>query len=76
MARVPVTLEVGVAASTLSHHLHRLILTSLVTQERQSTTLICRANYQVMRGLLDFLVAECCTEGDCAAVRQAADTAA
>ena len=34
-----------IAPSTLSHHLHRLILTGLVTQERQATTLICRANY-------------------------------
>ena len=36
--------RLGIAASTLSHHLHRLILTGLVTQERQATTLICRAN--------------------------------
>ena len=27
--------KLGIAASTLSHHLHRLILTGLVTQERQ-----------------------------------------
>lgn len=40
--------KLGIAASTLSHHLHRLILTGLVTQERQATTLICRANYPAM----------------------------
>jgi ArsR family transcriptional regulator len=34
--------RLGLAAPTLSHHLHRLILTGLVTQERQVTTLICR----------------------------------
>lgn len=50
------------AASTLSHHLHRLILTGLVTQERQVTTLICRANYQEMNTLVGFLVAECCVD--------------
>ena len=55
--------RIGIAASTLSHHLHKLILVGLVTQERQVTTLICRANYPVMRGLLGFLVEECCVEG-------------
>ena len=54
--------RLGIAASTLSHHLHKLILVGLVTQERQVTTLICRANYPVMRGLLGFLVEECCVE--------------
>jgi ArsR family transcriptional regulator len=53
-------------ASTLSHHLHRLILTGLVAQERQGTTLICRANYPSMRELLGFLTDECCAESSCA----------
>ena len=57
----------GIAASTLSHHLHRLILTGLVTQERQATTLICRANYPAMNGLIGFLVDECCVDAACAA---------
>jgi ArsR family transcriptional regulator, arsenate/arsenite/antimonite-responsive transcriptional repressor len=48
----------------------------LITQERDATTLICRANYPVMRGLVGFLVDECCTEADCASIRQRADTAA
>ena len=51
-----------IAASTLSHHLHRLILTGLVTQERQATTLICRASYPAMRNLLGFLADECCAD--------------
>jgi DNA-binding transcriptional ArsR family regulator len=54
--------RIGVAASTLSHHLHRLILTGLVTQERQSTTLICRANYPAMDALIGFLADECCAD--------------
>ena len=58
--------RMGIAASTLSHHLHRLILTGLVTQERQSTTLICRANYPAMDGLLGFLADECCMDDSCA----------
>ena len=68
--------RLSIPASTLSHHIKALLVVGLITQERDATTLICRANYQVMRGLLDFLVAECCTEADCAAIRQRADTAA
>ena len=60
------------AASTLSHHLHRLILTGLVTQERQVTTLICRANYPAMNGLVGFLVDECCVDAECATQSDAA----
>ena len=58
--------KIGIAASTLSHHLHRLILTGLVTQERQATTLICRANYPMMNDLIGFLVDECCADSACA----------
>lgn len=58
--------RLDLAASTLSHHLKSLITVGLVTQERQTTTLICRTDYDVMRGLVDFLVAECCAEGACA----------
>ena len=59
--------KIGIAASTLSHHLHRLILTGLVTQERQTTTLICRAHYPAMNSLVGFLVDECCVDVGCAA---------
>ena len=58
--------KLGIAASTLSHHLHRLITTELVTQERQATTLICRANYPAMNSLLGYLVDECCLDASCA----------
>jgi DNA-binding transcriptional ArsR family regulator len=68
--------RLSIPASTLSHHLKTLIIVGLVSQERDATTLICRANYQIMRGLVQFLVAECCTEADCASIRQQADTAA
>jgi DNA-binding transcriptional ArsR family regulator len=65
--------RIGIAASTLSHHLHRLILTGLVHQERQATSLICRANYQAMDRLLGFMTAECCA--DAAAGRKQGDAA-
>lgn len=58
--------QLGIAASTLSHHLKSLIIVGLVTQERDSRTLICRANYPMMRGLVDFLAAECCVDAGCA----------
>ncbi len=54
--------RLGAAASTLSHHLQKLIQVDLVTQERQATTLICRANYPVMEALVGFLTEECCVE--------------
>lgn len=50
------------APSTLSHHLQKLIQVELVTQERQQTTLICRANYKAMNGLVGYLTEECCVE--------------
>ena len=52
----------GVPRSTLSHHLHKLIATDLVNQERQGTTLICRADFAVMHGTMGFLERECCAE--------------
>ena len=36
----------------------------LVTQERQATTLICRANYPGMNALIGYLADECCADGD------------
>ena len=58
--------KLDVAASTLSHHLKSMLIVGLIRQERQSTTLICKANYVVMRSLVDFMVAECCADGACA----------
>lgn len=49
-------------ASTLSHHLKRLVETSLVSQERIATTLICRAEYPAMRSLIGYLADECCAD--------------
>jgi DNA-binding transcriptional ArsR family regulator len=51
-----------IAPSTLSHHIKTLMVVGLINQVRDATTLVCHANYDVMRGLVDFLVAECCSE--------------
>ena len=57
--------RLDVAASTLSHHLKALVAVGLVTQTREGTTLICHTNYEMMRGLLEYMVEECCAEGTC-----------
>jgi DNA-binding transcriptional ArsR family regulator len=59
--------RLGIPASTLSHHLQRLLLTGLVTQERQATTLICRASYPSMHILIGYLADECCADARCSA---------
>lgn len=59
--------RLDLAASTLSHHLKAMIAVGLIVQERQGTTLICRANYEMMRSIVDFLVDECCLESSCEA---------
>ena len=57
--------KLELAGSTLSHHLKAMITVGLVAQERQATTLICRANSDVMRGIVEFLVDECCVDSGC-----------
>ena len=55
-----------IPASTLSHHIKALVSVGLVSQLRQGTTLFCHVEYDVMRTLVDFLVAECCAdEAEC-----------
>ncbi|MDZ4095584.1 MAG: metalloregulator ArsR/SmtB family transcription factor [Paracoccaceae bacterium] len=54
--------RMAMAASTLSHHLKRLVSTGLVSQERVATRLICRAEYPAMRSLIGFLTEECCAD--------------
>ena len=60
--------KLDAAASTLSHHLKALMVVGLVTQERDGTTLVCHANYDIMRDLLGYMVEECCADGSCAPV--------
>ncbi|MGY2849099.1 DNA-binding transcriptional ArsR family regulator [Bradyrhizobium sp. USDA 4509] len=54
--------KLKIAPSTLSHHVKTLVTAGLITQVREATTLTCHANYDVMQGLVDFLVAECCAD--------------
>lgn len=57
--------KLDIPASTLSHHLKRLVDTGLVVQDRQATTLICTANYKRMNDLIGYLVNECCADQGC-----------
>ena len=57
-------LKLDIAASTLSHHIKKLVDVNLVSQERQATTLICRANYSSMNGLIGYLADECCADAE------------
>ena len=53
--------ELGMAASTLSHHLDKLRTEGLVSVQREGTFLRCTANTAGLEALLGFLYAECCT---------------
>jgi|SRR5215469_3728168 len=53
--------ELGIPASTLSHHLEKLKNEDLVTVRREGTYLWYSANAEALRELLEFLYAECCT---------------
>ncbi|MDK3075104.1 metalloregulator ArsR/SmtB family transcription factor [Sedimentitalea sp. JM2-8] len=64
--------RVGLAASTLSHHMKRLVDQGLVRQERSGTSLICNAEYPAMSALVGFLSDECCADELCAAETKAA----
>ena len=53
--------ELGIPASTLSHHLDKLKGERLVNVQREGTYLRYMADPDALRELLTFLYAECCT---------------
>jgi len=53
--------ELGLTASTLSHHLEKLKNEDLVKVRREGTFLWYSANADALQELLGFLYAECCT---------------
>jgi DNA-binding transcriptional ArsR family regulator len=53
--------ELGIANSTLSHHLEKLRNEDLVNVRREGTFLWYSANTEALQQLLGFLYAECCT---------------
>jgi ArsR family transcriptional regulator len=53
--------ELGIPASTLSHHLDKLRSEELVAVRREGTHLWYTASTEALREVLAFLHAECCT---------------
>ncbi|MDQ6679039.1 MAG: metalloregulator ArsR/SmtB family transcription factor [Acidobacteriota bacterium] len=56
--------ELGITASTLSHHLEKLKHEGLVSVRREGTYLWHTANTEALQELLGFLYAECCTRNE------------
>lgn len=54
--------QVGVAASTLAHHLRFLAAGELIQQKRVGRAVINRAAYERIETLADFLLRECCMD--------------
>jgi ArsR family transcriptional regulator len=53
--------QLGIPASTLSHHLEALHQVGLVQQHREGRFLRYLADTEGLQEILDFLYAECCT---------------
>lgn len=60
MAAGAIADELGVPNSSLSFHLAHLNRAGLIRQERQGRSLIYRADYEAMNGLLAYLTENCC----------------
>ena len=61
-----------VPATTLSFHLKELATAGLVSVERASRTLVYRAAYAHMNGVLGYLTDNCCAGAACAVDRATA----
>lgn len=55
--------DLEVPPSTLSHHISALMSVDLVKQARDGRVLNCTAQYDVLQGIIAFLMDECC-QGD------------
>lgn len=51
---------IGIPASTLSHHLAKLVNSGLVNQKREGRALICRRDSEAMDALVMYLADNCC----------------
>ena len=64
--------HLGLAPSTLAHHLSTLVDAGLVVQEKQGREVINKADYPAMKRLVGFLTSECCVGLDIAHTGNAA----
>ena len=65
MAAGAIAGALGIPASSLSFHLAQLHKAGLVRQQRRHRSLIYRADYAAMNGLLGYLMENCCAGTDC-----------
>ena len=54
--------ELDIPGSTLSHHIAKLVNAGLLSQQRDSRSLVCTVDNENMDELMEFLVQNCCTE--------------
>jgi DNA-binding transcriptional ArsR family regulator len=66
MAAGAIADALGVPNSSLSFHLAQLNRAGLIRQERRSRSLIYRADYDAMTGLVGYLMENCCGGANCA----------
>ena len=57
--------RIGVPASSMSFHLAQLTNAGLVTQRRESRSIIYAADYGAMNGLMQYLTDNCCGGVSC-----------
>lgn len=54
--------KLNIPASTLSHHINKLVQVDLVEQVRVGNTLLCRPKIKILRTIVDYLQSECCSD--------------
>lgn len=65
----------GLPNSSMSFHLAHLHRAGLITQERRHRSLIYRADYAAMNGLIGYLLENCCAGSGCAPASTCGDGA-
>lgn len=60
--------RIGIAASTLSHHVRALTQAGVLVQRREGRVLNCQADFDRISALAGFLSSECCVDADAAQV--------
>jgi ArsR family transcriptional regulator len=68
MAAGAIAEALGVPNSSLSFHLAQLSRAGLVRPERRHRSIIYRADYEAMSGLVGYLMENCCEGAGCGAV--------
>lgn len=52
--------KTGIPASSLNHHLASLVSAGLVLQTKNGRTILCRADFDRMSKLIEYLTENCC----------------